>query len=169
MAIIQSEIQFFLSGGAGNSDPNASLGGVRSTTQITTAQLANLFANVAPQEAQDGSVRYRALYILNSNASLTWENAVAFLQANTPSADTTIDISVATEAIGATIQTIVNDTTAPTGQTFTAPSAVGTGLALGSIGAGTFKGIWVRRTVNAGASAIAIDNAILRGQGGTAP
>lgn len=47
MAIIDSEIQYRLSGGASNSDPNASLGGVKSST----AWVNNMFDDVSAAQA----------------------------------------------------------------------------------------------------------------------
>ena len=168
MPIDPAEIQMFLSGGAGNTDPNASLGGVRSTTQLVPATLDNLFPEVTPTQAQNGAVQYRAVYILNNDPALTLQAAATFLQQVSASPDTEVALSVATEGINTTIQTIPNDTTAPAGQTFSEPTDFPSGLVIGNLPNGQFIGLWVRRTVTAGASALAIDNTIIRVQGGTA-
>ncbi len=168
MPIVTAEIQYRLSGGAGNSDPNASLGGIISATEIVTATLQNLFASVGAQEAQDGSVKYRGIYIINTNATITWQSVFLWIQANTPSPTTTFDISLATEGVNATIQTIVDEDTAPVGQVFTAPATKATGLDMSDIPATQSYGVWVRRTVTAGTAALAVDNAILEVEGETA-
>lgn len=51
MAITATDIQFRLSGGSGNTDVNASLGGAKSSTQITSASLHNLFDQVSGDES----------------------------------------------------------------------------------------------------------------------
>lgn len=167
MPIIQSEIEFRLSGGAGNADPNASQGGVISATTITTAQLANLFADIPAQEAQDGSVKYRGLYIINTDPSITWTNVFLWKQMLTPSANTVFALSLATEGLNTTMQTIADEDTAPVGQTFTEPTTKAAGLDMGDIPAGQFYGVWLRRTVTAGAEALALDNMILEVEGET--
>lgn len=50
---------FRLTGGASNSDPDASLGGVMSNTEISGTALNNLFDDVSPDEATSGSTEYR--------------------------------------------------------------------------------------------------------------
>jgi hypothetical protein len=57
--------------------------------------------------------------------------------------------TTAASALGsATAQalTIANETTAPAGVTFTAPTTAATGIALGTIGSGQVKAFWIRRT-----------------------
>ncbi len=61
-----ASLQLFLTGGAGNTDPNGSLGGVKSTTQLSSTPLNNLFDNVSPGEASAGDVEYRAIDIYNA-------------------------------------------------------------------------------------------------------
>ena len=39
MAIVAGDLKIYLSGGAGNSDPNASLGGIISSTEVQTIRL----------------------------------------------------------------------------------------------------------------------------------
>jgi len=51
------------------------------------------------------------------------------------------------------IVTIENESTAPAGATFTAPYTFATGLSIGTLAAGEFYGIWIRRKVPAGAGA----------------
>lgn len=84
-------------------------------------------------------------------------NAVVYVSANTPLAGSTIDIGVGTAAINGTEQTVANESTAPAGVSFSAPSTADSGLALGSIPAGQHKAIWLRRTITAGAGSSAND------------
>lgn len=57
MAIVSGDILYKLSGGSGNSDPNASLGGVISTTTAST----NVYDDVGSAEAIAGDIEYRFL------------------------------------------------------------------------------------------------------------
>lgn len=167
MAVLNTEIKFFLSGGAANSDVNASLGGAKSSTEITSAQLHNLFDVVTSAEASAGDVEYRCLYVENTNGTDSLLSAAAYVSSNTPSADTTLDIGLGTSAINGTEQTVADESTAPAGVTFSAPATLGAGLAIGDLTAGQHKAIWVRRTVNAAAAAYNNDTATINVGGDT--
>ena len=156
MAIITGDFATRLSGGASNAVGDASLGGIKSANAASTA-LDALFDLTTATQAGAGTVEYRCVYLHNSNGADTMTNAVVFMSANTPLAGTTIDIGVGTAAINATEQTIANETTAPTGVTFSAPSTAATGIALGNIPFGQHRSIWARRTVTAGATNSAND------------
>lgn len=164
MPIIASEIQYRLSGGATNNDPNASLGGAKSSNSAPAA----LFDDVSGAESAAGDIEYRCVYVHNANATLALQNAVLWIQTNTPSGDTTVDVGLGTSAINATEQTIANESTAPSGVSFSAAANKAGGISLGSIPAGQHRAVWVRRTVNAAAAAFA-DSFTLRVEGDTAP
>lgn len=151
MAIIAADFVTRLSGGAGNAVGDASLGGVKSTTVAATT-LNGLFDSTTAANAVAGTVEYRCIYLHNANAVDTMTNAVVFISSNTPNATTTIDIGVGTAAVNGTEQTIANETTAPVGVAFTAPTTAATGLALGTLLTIQHRAIWLRRTVNAGAT-----------------
>lgn len=50
------------------------------------------------------------------------------------------------------IQTIANESTAPTGPTFSQPTTVGAGLSIGTMAASALYGIWIKRPVVAGST-----------------
>lgn len=156
MAIIAGDFVARLSGGAANSVGNASLGGAKSSSTMSST-VDQLFDAVSAAEALAGTVEYRCIYLHNANGTDTMTNARVWVSANTPLAGTTLDIGVGTAAVNGTEQTIANETTAPTSVTFSAPSTAGTGLALGTIPAGQHKAIWLRRTVTAGSGSSAND------------
>lgn len=164
MAIASTDIQYRLSGGAGNTSPAASLGGAKSTT----AAGANIFDDVASAEAVAGDTEYRCVYVHNAHASLTLVGAVFWIQANTPSASTTFDVGVGTSAVNGTEQTVADENTAPSGVTFSAAATQGAGVALGDIPAGQSRAVWLRRTIQAGTGATN-DTANFRVTGDTAP
>ena len=163
MAIISTDIQYRLSGGSSNSDPAASLGGVKSSTAAS-----NYFDDVSSAEASAGDTEYRCVYVHNNHGTLSLIGAKVFIQTNTPSSDTDVAIGLGSSAINGTEQTVAGESTAPTGVSFSAPTTFAGGLAIGDLAAGAHKAVWVRRTVNAGAAAYA-DSFTLRVQGDTNP
>ncbi len=166
MAIVAGDIHYRLSGGAGNTDPAASLGGVMSTS---TDAGTNLFEDIDGPTAQTGHTDYRGVYIYNAHGSLTYQAVRVWVSTDTPSPDTDADIALADEAVGNDMETIANDVTAPVGPVF-ANTAVSyaTGLVIGDIPNGSRKGVWVKRVINAGAAAYA-DSFTVTCQGDTNP
>ena len=163
MAIVSTDIQYRLSGGASNSAPALSLGGVKSSTAAS-----NYFDDVSSAEASAGDTEYRCVYVHNNHGTLSLIGAKVFIQTNTPSSDTDVAIGLGSSAINGTEQTVADESTAPTGVSFTAPTTYAGGLSIGVLAAGAHKAGWVRRTVNAGAAADA-DSFTLRVQGDTNP
>lgn len=156
MPIITGDFITRLSGGASNSVGNAALGGAKSSNAISST-VDQLFDAVTAAQAAAGSVEYRCVYLHNANATDSMIDAVVFVAANTPLAGTTLDIGVGTSAVNGTEQTIANESTAPSGVSFSAPADAGSGLALGTIPAGQHRAIWLRRTVTAGSASSAND------------
>lgn len=168
MPIVAGDIDFHLSGGTSNTDPNASLGGIISTTQLVDATLHNLFDIVSSAEASAGDTEYRCIYVKNAHGTLSLQNAKVWIQTQTPSADTSIEIALAGEGLNVTAETIANESTAPAGETFSAPATEGAGLSLGTIPAGQTYAIWVKRIVGASAAAYNTDSVVIRVKGDTA-
>lgn len=164
MAIASTDIQYRLSGGAGNTVPAASLGGAKSTTVAG----ASIFDDVSSAEAVAGDTEYRCVYVHNAHGSLTLTGAVLWIPANTPSPTTTIDVGVGTSPVNGTEQTVADENTAPSGVTFVAAGTLGAGVSLGDIPAGQSRAVWFRRTVQAGTAA-ASDSCTFRVTGDTAP
>jgi len=138
-----ASIQFFLTGGPGNSDPNASLGGTRSSTQVGGTAMNNLFDNVSPEEAAAGDVEYRAVDVYN-NGNAAAQSVAVYIDPDTPSPKTELDLG-----LEAGTQTIPNESTAPSGVTFAhyTPSSK---LSIPDIAVGAAQRLWLRRTVTAG-------------------
>lgn len=168
MPIASSDIDYHLSGGAGNSDPNAALGGAISTTQITDATVANLFDNVSGAEAAAGDTEYRCIYVKNNHGSLTLQGAKVWIETNTPSGDTSAEIGLGSSAVNGTEQTVANESTAPGSVTFSTAAGEGNALTIGDIPAGQHKAIWVKRIVSAAAAAYNADSVVVKVQGDTA-
>lgn len=147
-----------LSGGAANTDKNAALGGARSTAAggiIPTALTANsYFDDVSGSEEQAGDVEYRGIYIRNAG-DVDAQNVKVWIDTNTADTDTQIAIALAGEGLNATMEVIANENTPPAGEVFSEPANEGAGLSIGTIPAGQHYGLWIRRTINAGAGASA--------------
>lgn len=149
MPIISTDLKYRLSGGSTNTDPEASIGGVMSNTDAGS----NIFDNVGSAEAAAGDIEYRCVYVLNGHGTLTAQTAKVWIQANTPSAETTIDIGLGAAGFNATETEVANENTAPAGVTFSAAANEAGALSLGDMTAGGRYAVWIRRTVTAGAAA----------------
>lgn len=144
--MIASDLKLYLSGGIGNTDPNLSLGGTMSNTQVGTS-LHQLFDVVLPQEALDGDIEYRFVWARNTHVSETLYAAKIYIALETTSTDSTV--ALAYDSIGT--QTIATENTAPIGLTFTTAYSYATGIALGDMAPGVAKMICVKWIITAGA------------------
>jgi hypothetical protein len=168
MPIVAADIIERLSGGSGNTDVNASLGGAKSSTALTDNTTHNLWDVVSSAESSAGDTEYRCIYVHNAHGSLTLQNAKVWISTNTPSADTAIRIALGTSAVNGTEQTIANESTAPTGVTWSTAANEGAALSIGNIPSGQHKAIWIERVITAAASAANDDSYVLSYAGDTA-
>jgi hypothetical protein len=152
MPIITSDIKFYLSGGTGNSNPDASLGGEISTTELG-AGLHNLFDLVSSSEASSGDTEYRCFYVKNTHGSLTLQNAKIWISTDNSGNDADIAIALDSGGVNATAETRTTEASPPVGESFSTPTSEGTALSIGNIPAGQFHAIWVRRTISENAAA----------------
>lgn len=152
MAVTASDIKLYL---AGSSDPNLSLGGIRSTTELSAVALNNLFDDVSEAEALAGAINYRCIYLMNTNNTDYINGVKIFIQSNTPSSATKIEIGL--EGVKGTAQTIPDEVTAPTGIVFTLAANAGAALTIGDLEDGEYMGVWLKRTVDAGAASASSD------------
>lgn len=147
MPIISSEIKFYLSGGSGNSDPAASLGGAISTTEVTGS---TLFDTVSGAESAAGDTNYRCIYVKNTDGALTLFGSKIWLQTDSESQ---LTIALGGEGMNGTAETVANEATAPSGETFSEAASEGAALSMGDMDAGEYYPVWIKRVVTAGASA----------------
>lgn len=139
--------------------------GLGGTPGAVLADPRAIFDDVLNSEAVAGDEEYRLVYFKNGHTIQTVVGLVAWILANTSSTDTALAIGVATEAINTEVGTIPNESTAPAGVVFGSPTSNGAGFAMGDIPPGQFKGLWLRRTVTASASATGTDTATWTAQG----
>lgn len=177
MPIASSDIKFKYSvaAAAGNTTAGTaatSLGDQISTTEITDNTVDNLFDIITGDENAASDVEYRCFFVHNAHGSLTLENAVIWLSAEVGGgASVAIAVDgVAASAVGsgsAQADTVANEQTAPSGETFSSPTTKGTGLSIGNLTAGQVRAIWVRRTA-ANSAALDNDGVTFRVEGDTA-
>jgi hypothetical protein len=165
MPIASADILYRLSGGAANSSPLTSLGGVQSTAAVAGTDILD---DVTSAEAAAGRTEYRCVYVRNNHGSLTLYAPFAWLNSNTPNTGTEVTIGLGTSAVNGTEQSVANETTAPAGVTFSLAASKGAGLALENLGPGQSRAVWIKRVVTAGAPSIASDPFVLRVEGDTA-
>ncbi len=166
MPISDTDIKFYLSGGAGNSDPDASLGGAISSTEVSGTALNNIFDDVSGAESGPGDTEYRGVYVKNTHGTLTLQAAKLWI-ASEVADGASIALALADEGLNATMETIADESTAPVGPTFSSPTSKGAGLDLGNIPAGQYYGFWLRRVVPSSTPAKAADGVTPRVEGDT--
>jgi hypothetical protein len=164
MAIVSTDLKFYLSGGGSNADPNASLGGAISSVQVGT----NLFDDIGVSEAASGDTEYRAYFVKNTNATDTAYSVKVWISSNTLATSTSIQIALADEGVANTIETVGSEATAPTGPTFDDAEDEANALTIGNLTPGQAHGLWVKRVVTATTTAFANDAATIRVKANTA-
>lgn len=141
------------SAGTTNSNPNQSLGGKMATNPeavITTSNtsLNNLFDDISKAENYAGTTDYRCVYIHNDTAVVGEIFAEGeLLISNTPYA--AVQIGVGTKMTDA--PTIVDELTAPSGVSFSAPTAASPLPLMGGtnvLNPGEWIPVWIKRTAN---------------------
>ena len=239
MPIESTDLKYYLTGaasdGAAQSDPNASFGNFRSSSEIASGLPNNLWDDVQVTEAQSGDTEYRAIMFKNLHATITLQDIKVWITEETLAQDQ-IDIAleaipeyniktdqsagvlyididesipVGTPATGSLfvidsitgtedsmayssysgdrfvvaatsnayqaldtvelpyLQTIANESTAPSGPTFTHPTSKATGLAPADLRPGGMFGIWERRVVPASCEAYTNNTNTVRTEGTT--
>lgn len=155
MAIVASDIvtRFSVAAAAGDTTASAaatSLGDQVSTTAWTDG--STLFDDVTGAENAASESEYRCIFILNNHATLTAQNVVVYVSAETAggaSVQLAIDnIAASTKTSGsAQAAVIANEDSAPASVgTFSAPTTAATGLSVGNLTPGQVRGVWIKRT-----------------------
>lgn len=179
MPIIAGDLLWLLSiktGSAGyslaQSDPDAGLGKYCSTTQVIGSVSNEVFDDVSGDENAASDVEYRCLFLLNNHATLTWTSGVVWIYSETAGGAAWaigVDPTAASAkgSAGAQAVEVADEDTAPAGVSFSAPATKGAGLAMGDIGPGQVKAVWIRRTA-ANTAAVNDDGMVLKIEGDTA-
>lgn len=161
---------------AAQSDLTDSIGGYASSTVVNSSSpMNNLASNVSGDEAAAGITLYRCEALLNDHASLPLEGAKWWIVSQIalgatvsigldPTAASPKDQSGTPQFVRAT-----NQTTAPAGVSFSAPTSKATGIAIGDLPAGYVKGLWFRYVVSAETAGLNPDEVQNRIEGDSDP
>lgn len=155
MPISASDLDWFYSGGSGNTDPAASIGLARSTTQIPDDTLHALFANFKGSEATAGITKYRCVYVRNSHATLTLSDPQISIDSSGGSFDTQILVSKGPSGKNGTEVEIENDRTEPVGVDFQAT------VSIDDLAPGDFFPLWFSVTIPPGTEPFNSDTHII--------
>jgi hypothetical protein len=161
-----ANLKYYLSGGAGNSSPAASLGGIISSTEVGSS-IDNIFADVDSAQALAGSTKYRCIYFRNTDAdAIGLYNPFLWINQVMSGADA-IAIGLDPAGKNSTATTIANENAAPAGVSFTAPTTKAGGLALPTSPylQNDYVAVWIRRTVPASCASSPNDNGSIRVEG----
>ena len=132
------------------------LGGAITATELVDNTIANLFDNVSGAEALAGDTEYRAFYIKNTHATLTWKGVKFWIESNTTSTDDTWTVALDLAGVISTGagDDIADESTAPSPTlTFVTAANEGACLTIGDMAPGTYILIWIKRVVNSSAAA----------------
>lgn len=154
--MIGTDIKFY---GSGASNLGGAIGSL-----LTSNVLHNLFDIVTTAQAVSGLTEYRCIYVKNTHGTDTLYAAKIWIESQTPSADTSIQIALGASAVSGTETAIADEEDAP-GVTFSAPSDVDTSLAIGDLAASAHKAIWIKRVVNVNAVSASNDPFTIKVEG----
>lgn len=86
-------INFYLSGGSNNNNPNLSLGGMPSKYPLASSGVNNLFDNVTSEQSKSGNIEYRCFYIFNDSTDKYLYNCSLYL-IQTESNASTVEVGI---------------------------------------------------------------------------
>lgn len=136
---------WYLSGGAANEDPNASLGGAKSSVAVGET-LNDLFDDVSGAETAAGDTEYRCIYYMNETAG-TLKNVHVYVPTQ-PTGSDSFKVGKDLAGASATADTIADEDTAPDpAVTFATAADYDGGIDLGEMVDDSYYAVWVERTV----------------------
>ena len=144
MTLTTSDINLVMTGSGTTANPNASLGGAPATAEaISSTSLNSVFDNITGDESTAGDTEYRVLAIYNSSTTDMASDVKVYVPTNYQSF---ISIGV-NQLAGVNPPTITNESTAPSGVTFSNPTTKAAAVNVGDINAGSFRALYVRRVI----------------------
>jgi hypothetical protein len=148
----------YYSGTGSSSNPGGSLGGAITTNEIANSTINAVWDDTSLSEASAGDTEYRCFYIKWVGAE-TVSNVVLFLSAKAHGPQDSVFIGKGTAAKNGTEQTIANETANPVGVTFNNPGSRTTAITIASsMSTGEFQSVWLKRTIDAGAEVINLED-----------
>jgi hypothetical protein len=171
VVVTSSDLVLRLSGGLSNCNPKLSIGGQISTSAcgiIKTNIVENLFDSVTNQELIQsiiGTYDYRCIYLYNANPNNEILQYVhVWVEQNTQSPFTDVDIGLGLSGIGETEQEIPNENMPPLFIAWSTARTEDFAHFIGNIAPGKWKAIWIRRRSGPAPSGTSYpnDNYVLR-------
>lgn len=151
-------LSFYFTGGG---SATSVLGGLVSSSALTETQ-GIVFPDVVLADAVAGITHYACIVIKNTGGT-TINNAGVYLSSDVEGSRSYIALGL-TGKSSTTEQVIASAVTAPTGAlVFQKPSFDYAPLAIGSLTAGQFQHLWLKRTVSANATGTPLDYFIITG------
>lgn len=170
MAVLGSEIVLYYSkvGGGTQSDADDSIGGAIADNGPTDNTINEVWDDVTGDEAVSGTTEYRILYVKNDSSTDSLEDTKFWISQVTASTDDEVAIALMAAGKNGTAERLSDETTAPSGgESFSAPTTKAGGLTIGTLAAGDYYPICIRRIVNASSSAYDANNYKIKVEGDT--
>lgn len=154
-------VDMFLSGGAGNTQPNGSLGSIISATAIVDDTLQNLFDDISRNEALIGRTEFRCFYIKNTTAGHV-SGVVLEITSNPSTSIVSIGLDPVGKGDGVTTgvaTSVVTEDTTPTGVKFFGEDILSSDgpfdtvrLPIGLLQQNEVVAVWLKRVTETGAA-----------------
>lgn len=126
-----------------------SFGGDTSQNPVVANETNKLFDDVARMESVSGDTEYRCMYVKNTNGADSMVDVKLWRSADTNGADV-LAMGLDPAGKNGTATTIADEDTAPAGVVFSEPTDIGSALDIGTLAAGDYYAVWLRRTVPGG-------------------
>ena len=143
---LATDITFY---GSGASDIGGAIASI-----ITSGALNNLWDDVSVADASGGDIEYRCVYVRNTHPAQ--QVTGVFVSIGTDPTESDISIGLGAAGLNGTETAVADEDTAPGGVSFGTDA-----LSIGPLSTTDHYGVWIRRTVIAGAGAAAPDTNIL--------
>ena len=147
-------IQLHLSGGSNNVDPKGALGGVRSSTQITSDTAQNLFDDITRSETISAKTEFRCFYVYNPSGN-PFTNTRVRIKVHPSTSNIFIGSDPSGKGDGqitGVATTVASEDAEPIGVTFYGESEDRLEIPCGLLEAGESHAIWLKRTAEAGSA-----------------
>jgi hypothetical protein len=170
MTIVNTNLKWYYSGGASNSNPSLSIGGAKSSIELSATAMNNLFDNVTGDEAAVGEDEYRLLYFQNVDTDVSGLlEPVVVWETSSPPSGIVMEFGIADAGKNSAETAIADVYTAPAGVTFGVYDAKLTGLDLPDAPymQNEYVGVWFHRHVSASTGSYAGDGFAWRVEGDT--
>lgn len=142
---------------------SGTLGGNVTQSNIAVANRTQLlFDNVSAANSADGEAEYRCIFVKNNHASDTMTLVSVWVQSNSNPAEVfTLGLDPAGK--NGTPAVISGSTTPPAGVTFVSYPGIADALSIGTLAAGDYYPVWVKRQIIADAGATITASTLLLG------